>query len=82
MNCAMWHAKKIWLQSSTSPQREHNPLDGPRRFATCLLHGSLPQISFQRKILIFGSILVFHTSLKNVTAKPPARLRYMELVEY
>jgi hypothetical protein len=52
MNCAMWHAKKMWLQSSTSPQREQHPFDGPCRLATCSLQGSLPRMSCQRKTLI------------------------------
>jgi hypothetical protein len=82
MNCAMWHAKKMWLQSSTSPQREQQPFDSPCRLATCSLQGSLPRMSCQRKTLILGGTLVFQTSLKWVTARPPARLWYMELVEY
>jgi hypothetical protein len=46
--------------------RAHRPFDGPIRFATCSHEGSLLRMSCQRKILIFGGTLTFHTSLKLV----------------
>jgi hypothetical protein len=56
----------MWLQSSSSPQREK---------------GSLCRMSYNKKTLILGGILVRHPSLKWVTAAPCERCEYMDLGE-
>jgi hypothetical protein len=81
MNLGKWQAKKIWLQSSGSPQRLHRPFEGPRRLATWSLEGSLLRISCQRKTLILGGTRVRKTSLKWVTVAPCVSPKYTNLVE-
>jgi hypothetical protein len=69
-NLARWHEKKIWLQSSSSPQKAHAPVVGPFLLSTCTPDGSRLLMSCHRKTLILGGTLVFQTSLKCVTAAP------------
>jgi hypothetical protein len=70
MNLAKGQLKKIWLQSSRSPQSSQFPFEGPIHLATCSQHRSLPRIICHRKILILRGTLVRQTSLKWVTAAP------------
>jgi hypothetical protein len=39
INFARWQPKKMWLQSSSSPHRDHLPSKRPWWFATCSLEG-------------------------------------------
>jgi hypothetical protein len=74
-NRAIGQAKKIWLQSSCSPQRVQKPVAGPLRFATCYEVGRRFLMSCHMKTLILGGTLARQTSLKRVTAAPCDRLR-------